>query len=101
MGFLKVLDHVQHCYTNADGDVIRKLIIHQIQNGNKVTLSFRGVDSVSSSFLNSAFIELLDTFSFDQIKSTLYFSDTSKAINEAIKRRFMFEVNERKKLLGV
>jgi hypothetical protein len=101
MGLLKVLDHVAHCYTNADGDAIRQLVIREIQEGNKVVLSFKGVDSVSSSFLNSALIDLLDRYTFEQVKSMVAFSDTSKAINDAIKRRFSFEVNERKKLIGV
>lgn len=101
MGLIKVLDHVAHCYTNADGDKIRHLITDEIQKNNKVALSFDGVDSVSSSFLNSALIDLLDVYNFEQIKRNIIFVDSSKAINDAIKRRFTFEVNEKKAPWGL
>lgn len=101
MGLLKVLDYVDRCYTNADGEAIKNIILRDIRKGDKVVLSFKGVDSVSSSFLNTAFIDLLDIYTFEQVKNFIVFTDTSKPINEAIKRRFAFEVTERKKLLGV
>jgi len=71
MGVIRVLDHVRHCYSNADGLVIQAVIKQQFDLGNKVVLSFEGVDSVSSSFINSAFIELLDFYDFEFIKKNL------------------------------
>lgn len=96
MVILKVVDHINHCYTNADGDVIKEQILRHFKSGEKVSLSFAEIDSVSSSFLNSALIELLDNYSFDFIKSNLGFVNSTKAINEAIKRRFSFEVKKNK-----
>lgn len=98
---LNVLDHVERCYSNADGDVILALIKPILATGEQVTVSFRGVDSVPSSFVNSALIALLDDFSFEDIKKNLRFSNSTKQINEMIKERFNFEVNERKKLIIV
>lgn len=101
MGMINVVDHVNRCYSNADGEIIQQQIRSHFLIGNKVIVSFKGIDSASSSFVNSAFIELLDDYSFDFIRSNLGFADSSKQINEMIKRRFDFEVNHRKNLMNV
>ncbi|MFP7171967.1 STAS-like domain-containing protein [Terribacillus halophilus] len=99
MGFLRILDHVERCYSNEDGIVIFNKLSEQLKKGEKVTLSFMHVDTVTSSFVNSALIELLEQYSFDYIKRNIKFVDTNSLINDMIKRRFSFEVNERKKLI--
>lgn len=98
---INILDHVERCYSNADGDIILALIKPKLAIGQQVTISFSGVDSVPSSFVNSAFIALLDDFSFEQVRNCLKFINTTKQINDMIKNRFSFEVNERKKLISV
>ncbi|MBY0055005.1 STAS-like domain-containing protein [Brevibacillus agri] len=98
---INILDHVERCYSNADGDIIFALIKPKLAAGQKVTISFSGVDSVPSSFVNSAFIALLDDFTFEHVRSHLKFINTTKQINEMIKSRFSFEANERKKLINV
>lgn len=98
---LRVLDYVAHCYTNVDGDVIQHLIRNSFSANQPVIVSFDDVDSVSTSFVNSAFIELMDTYSFEYIRSNLNFINSTRAINDVIKRRFLFEVNERKNLVNV
>jgi hypothetical protein len=95
---IKVLDHVERCYSNADGEVIFALIQPIISKGEQVTVSFAGVDSLPSSFVNSAFIPLLEHYSFDIIRRSLRFVDSTKQINEMIKKRFDFEVNQRRNL---
>jgi hypothetical protein len=63
--------------------------------GEDVTVSFEGFDSVTSSFVNSAFIALLDSLDFDQVRARLQFADSKRQINEMIRSRFAFEVSER------
>lgn len=85
---------VERCVTNDDGD---KLFIHiygLLQDGVDVCLSFDGVGSVSSSFVNSAFIKLLEFYSFDAIKKHLVVTNSNAHINSVIKRRFQFETNK-------
>lgn len=98
---ISIKDHVDRCYTNADGDVIRNLIQYDLKNGLPVVVSFKDVDSVSSSFVNSAFIAMLENIAFDLIKSNMQIINSNKQINEMIKKGFYFEVNERHKLLSV
>lgn len=99
MGMIKVLDHIIACYSNSDGEVIQKLI-KQKMTDEVITISFSGVNSISSSFVNTAFIDLLDTYSFDDIRNKLKFIDSSRSINSIIKRRFDFEVDRRKNLIN-
>lgn len=92
---IRALDHVKHCYTQDDGQVIFNLIFAHLKEGRDVRISFDGVATVPSSFVNTAFIKLLDDFLFDYIKEKLSFAKSTKQINEMIKTRFDFEVNKR------
>lgn len=98
---IMVKDYTTQCYTNHDGELIYELIVSEFQKGNKVQVSFQGIDSVSSSFVNSAFIDLLEKYDFTKIKNDLFFTESTKLINDVIKRRFSFEVNDRKKLISI
>ncbi|MDZ5712229.1 STAS-like domain-containing protein [Jeotgalibacillus haloalkalitolerans] len=96
MGILKISDHVERCYSNHDGLIIQEILRSKLNDGYSVTVSFQGINGVTSSFVNTAFIELLDTFDFSFIKSHVKFADTNSQINGMIKDRFRFEVFERK-----
>lgn len=92
---IKVTDITPRCYTNEDGAKVFEHLLPLLRQGESVCLSFKGVDVVPSSFVNSAFISLLDYLDFEVIKKQLFFSDTSRQINEIIKSRFAFEVSRR------
>lgn len=92
---IKPLDFLEHCYTSEDGAKVFKKIHPLIKEGKRVIISFEGVDSVPSSFVNEAFIKLLDDISFAQIKSLLSFSKSTKQINEMLRKRFEFETKGR------
>lgn len=83
------------CYTNEDGAKVFNSILPLLKKGETVSISFKGVDALPSSFVNTAFIPLLDHFDFEYIKKSLLFSNTSRQINEIIKSRFAFEVAKR------
>ncbi|MEG0601176.1 MAG: DUF4325 domain-containing protein [Vagococcus sp.] len=84
----KVLDSY---YTNDDGDKLSIIIRSHLSNKEKVTINFQGISSVNSSFVNSAFIELLSDYSFSFIKKNISFTNTTKQINNLILERFKFE----------
>ncbi len=92
---IRVSDYVEKCYTNQDGEIIFEKIKSLMDKNETANISFRGIDAVTSSFVNSAFINLLEYYPFDYIKSHLTFSDTTRHINELIKKRFRFEAEER------
>jgi hypothetical protein len=95
MGLIRVLDFVERCYNANDGQIIHDAIAKQWRHGDSVTLSFDGVDSVPSSFVNVALISFLDQYEFDEIKRKLRFVNTSSQINEMIRSRFSFEAKRK------
>jgi len=86
-----ISDHISSHSTHDDGFAIFEMIRPLMEQGEKVVVSFEGVDAVSPTFVNSAFIELLSHFDLDFIKKYLSFSDSCKHINDLIKKRFAFE----------
>ena len=98
---IQIKDHIERCYSNGDGQIIYNIIEDYIKNNVTVIVSFQRIDSVTSSFVNSAFIALLDHFDFGHIRSYLRFADSTSQINQMIKKRFDFEVNERRNLMLV
>lgn len=87
---IEVLNYVERCYSNDDGLVINGVIKKALQSGNQVEVSFKGVNSVTSSFINSAFIELLKSYEIEYVKQQLTFINSNKSINRMIRDRFAF-----------
>ncbi|ALC55513.1 STAS-like domain-containing protein [Burkholderia pseudomallei] len=92
---IRALDLVAQCYSNADGQKVYEAIVRLLSKGEPVVVSFDGVDAVPSSFVNSAFIALLEKFPFDRVKQLLSFRQTTPQINEMIRSRFAFEAERR------
>lgn len=82
------LDHVPHCYTSKDGEIIRRIIHGGLAKNQEVILSFSGVNDVPSSFVNAALVSLLEDFSFDYIRNHLTIVNSNTQINDMIRRRF-------------
>lgn len=78
-------------YTNKDGDELNTIIKKHLINNEKILIDFKNIPNVNSSFVNSAFIELLSIYSFDYIKKNISFTNTTKQINTLILERFKFE----------
>lgn len=93
---IQVKDYVDQVYSNDDGMIIYNALKKELENSNKVTVSFKEISALNSSFVNSAFIELLNDYDFNFIKENLRFADSTNQINNLIKSRFSFEVNERR-----
>lgn len=90
MELIRIRDHVQQASTYEDGQVIFELIAPHVRAGAKVALSFEGFLAVPSAFVNAALVQLLEIAPADQVRQTLAIKDSTKAINELIKRRFEF-----------
>lgn len=98
---IRVNVHIGRCYSNDDGSIIYNLILPLLRQGKNISVSFDGIDSVTSSFVNSAFLVLLDHFDFDFIKTHISFVHSTKQINDMIRDRFIFEVKKRDQLTTV
>lgn len=87
---IRITDHVKQASTYLDGQVIYNLIANQVAHDHPVEVSFAGIHAVPSAFVNAAFLQLLETVSIDKVKRNLRIVDSTKFINELIKRRFDF-----------
>lgn len=96
---LYIQNITKNAYSNADGDDVRREIKKALLAGDRVQVSFNGFSVVNSSFVNSAFINLLNDYSFDFIKNNLSFVDTTKQINHMIGSRFKFETEKSKMIV--
>lgn len=95
MGLIRVLDFVDRCYNSDDGQVIHDVIVQKLKSEDDLTVSMDGVDSVPSSFVNVAFISLLDFLDFSEVKRRVHFVNTNAQINDMIRSRFNFEARRR------
>ncbi|WP_273128927.1 STAS-like domain-containing protein [Bacillus weihaiensis] len=93
---IRVKDLVDTVYSNDDGKVVYSEVKKQLQENNKVAVSFDTIGALNTSFVNSAFIELLKDYDFNYIKNHIQFIDSTNQINQMIKSRFSFEVNNTK-----
>ena len=84
-----VRDIVDSCDTNAQGAVVSDVVLSYLTLGRSVTLDFSGVFNVTTSFVNTAFVDLLDHFSFDSVKAGLVLKNTNRQIGTLIKGRML------------
>ncbi|MEW5549976.1 STAS-like domain-containing protein [Peribacillus frigoritolerans] len=93
---IRIKDYVDQVYSNDDGMIIYNELKKHFENDSKISVSFKEINALNSSFINSAFIGLLNDYDFQFIKENLRFVDSTKQINDAIKSKFSFELNKNK-----
>lgn len=97
---IRILDHVQTASTYDDGEVIFHLLKDELERGQDASLSFDGIRSVPSAFVNSALVRLLEVLPFEQVKSHLRIEDSTRSINELVRSRFEFASGVRFNQIG-
>ena len=78
---------VDGCDTNAQGAIVQTMLRKYLSQQATVTLDFSGVFNVTSSFVNTAFVELLDDYNFDLFKSLVTIKNVNRQIGTLIKSR--------------
>lgn len=92
------LDHVPHCFSQADGTVIHNLLAGPFARGVQVTLSFTGVEDVTSSFVNSSLVPFVEQYGAAWVKAHLRVVGATKQVGVMIRRCFD---NAERRLLAV
>lgn len=72
--------------TGDRSDVIFKKILKELNDHNFVAVSFKGIRKISTSFIDRAFVPLLDHYPLDYIESNVKFADSTVDINTKIKK---------------
>jgi len=60
-----------HCVSIEEGEKVRKIIVDNFNNGKTIELDFNGVQTLTSSFLNSAIGRLYGDFEKSKIENFL------------------------------
>lgn len=90
-----IKDFVENVATNQDGEVIFLLIKQCLDHGESVEVSFENIFALNSSFINAAFVQLLEHYKFDDIRKYVKFKDSTKQINQLIQLRFKDEISKK------
>lgn len=81
------------CDTNAQGDALRAAVLRALETSGTVDVSFAGLTAATTSFVNSAFVDLLDLMSLDDIKMRIRIVHSSRQINDMIRSRLTREAS--------
>jgi STAS-like domain of unknown function (DUF4325) len=82
---------VSSCDSNEQGEIVRRAIVGALKSADKVLLDFTSVTNVTSSFVNSALIELMPTYDVAAIKARIQLKRANRQIGTMINDRFVSE----------
>ena len=68
---INIKDITEGTASNASGFSVYTVMKNSLTSDNKITLSFDGVNSMSSSFLNSSVGAFIDDYGFDAFKKNV------------------------------
>lgn len=81
-----------------NGILLYDEILKCFMQNKSVTVSFKDIDYVSSGYVQFGLTPLLETYDMEYIKANLSFVDSTKQINDQIRRGFKVEVERLEKL---
>ncbi|UTH44292.1 STAS-like domain-containing protein [Loktanella salsilacus] len=84
---MRVKNLVDNCDTNDQGTVVYNLAASFIRKNMLLTLDFSGVSNITSSFVNSSFVQLADDFGYDKVKSTIVIKGVNRQIANILRNR--------------
>lgn len=96
---IKIGSIVPSCDTNEHGTLVRTEILKYLASGRSVVLDFHGVRNVTSSFVNTALIELLSKYDVQTIKGLVQIKHANRQIGTMINDRFRSETLRPKELI--
>jgi STAS-like domain of unknown function (DUF4325) len=79
--------------TGRQGETVYAVISAALKDRGTVVVDFSGVQTATSSFVNSAFVQLLALYPFDEIKRRVRVVRSTRQINEMIKVRLEREAS--------
>lgn len=84
---IQIHNLVSGANTADQGNIVNARLRAALKSGDKIVLSFAGVQTATSSFVNAAFVRLLNDWKFDELKGRLRIVDSTRQINQMIKTR--------------
>jgi hypothetical protein len=81
-----IKDTVASTLSNADAMPLKLALDQALKNGTSVILSFEGIRSISSSFLNSSIGDIVDSYGFDVLKNRITITHYTPTLADVIKK---------------
>lgn len=81
---IRITDTCPSTITNADAIALKVEMESVLKGGDAIVLSFRGVTTLTTSFLNSSIGEIVEEYGFDALKGKISLTDYTPAIGKAI-----------------
>lgn len=96
MPILYVIREIEFTNDSKSGNELFKIIQSHFEQNKKVVVSFARISDIDSSFVHSAFIELLNNYPYSYVRKNLYFKHATESIIEQIKNQFAVEAKKLK-----
>lgn len=84
---IRILDLVPGANTSEDGARVFDALKTALRTHDSVVASFDGIQTATSSFVHAAFVELLNDFSYTDLKVRLQVTNSTRQINDMVKTR--------------
>jgi hypothetical protein len=85
---ISVVDVAGRGDTADQGVLLHKALVTSLRNSSgPVSISFQGLTTVTSSFANLAFVQLLTEWPLSELKKRLKIVNSTRQINEMVKSR--------------
>ena len=82
---IRVFEIAHAADTAQQGACVHAALVCGLREQDKIVVSFRGVDTATSSFVNSSFVALLDILPLPAMKGRIQVIDATKQIQAMIK----------------
>jgi hypothetical protein len=89
-----VTDIVKHASSYEDGKLVSDALLRAVDTDGFANVSFAGVDTITTSFLNGLLVRTLRLKGREFIFSKTKFSHLSRQVNEMIQTRFLRHMDE-------
>lgn len=77
--------------TASQGETLYRNLLDALQCDSQVVVSFVNVHTATSSFVNTSFVQLLRQLSLEEIKRRIKIVESTRQINDMIRRRLIRE----------
>ena len=85
---IRIRDFVSGANTSEEGEIVFRRLSNELSSQKAaIVVSFEGIQTATSSFVNVAFVDLLNSFSYAELKNRLRVINSTRQINNMIKTR--------------
>lgn len=81
---INILEVCPSTITNRDGEPLKVTMSNALDGGSVIVLSFHGVTTLTTSFLNSSLGEVVENYGFDALKGKISLVDYTPAVGKAV-----------------